>query len=42
MTVSRDNSIRLITPPNGEIMTTLLLGKTQIVVDAAYAIAESE
>lgn len=40
LVVSRDSSVRLITPPNGEVLSTLLLDPAKGIVDAAYAINE--
>ncbi|KAK3085393.1 hypothetical protein FSP39_002701 [Pinctada imbricata] len=40
--ISRDCSIRLITPPTGDVMTTLLLDPAIGILDAAYAIAEDK
>ena len=40
LVISRDCSIRLVTPPTGDVMTTLLLDPSRGIVDAAYAIAE--
>ncbi|XP_048765698.2 WD repeat-containing protein 97-like isoform X2 [Ostrea edulis] len=42
LVVSRDSSVRLITPPNGEVLTTLLLDPAKGIVDAAYAINEEK
>ncbi|XP_033754622.1 WD repeat-containing protein 97-like isoform X2 [Pecten maximus] len=42
LVVSRDCSIRLITPPSGDVMTTLLLDPSVGIVDAAYAVAEEK
>ncbi|CAG5117442.1 unnamed protein product, partial [Candidula unifasciata] len=36
----RDSSIRIICPPNGEVITTMLLKQSEGLIDAAYAIAE--
>ena len=38
--ISRDSSIRIITPPSGDVLTTLLLDPSQVIVDAGYAIEE--
>ncbi|OWF56397.1 WD repeat-containing protein [Mizuhopecten yessoensis] len=42
LVVSRDCSIRLITPPSGDVMTTLLMDPSIGIVDAAYAVAEEK
>lgn len=42
LVVSRDSSVRLITPPNGEVLSTLLLDPAKGIVDAAYAINEEK
>jgi hypothetical protein len=38
----RDSSVRIISPPQGEVITTLIMPSATGLVDAAYAIAESE
>lgn len=38
----RDSSVRIISPPAGEVLTTLVMPPYTGLIDAAYAIAESE
>lgn len=40
--VSRDCSVRLICPPNGEVLTTFLLDQADGIVDTTYAIREGK
>lgn len=41
--ICKDNSIRILTPPSGDVLTTLLLDPVEEnIVDVAYAIADGK